>query len=103
MIRIVLAAWFSLLLVGMQHELLVHEVDHLRAKVQRGNDASVQTPAADCVECALLASGSSAAPVSDHAQALRTAVAAAPVSHSESLLAVAPPAFYRSRAPPVLL
>mgnify|MGYP003419888459 CR=1 FL=1 len=42
---IVLAAVLSLLLVGMQHEALLHEVDHLRAKVAAGHDKALQKSA----------------------------------------------------------
>jgi hypothetical protein len=104
MIRIVITAWLSLLLVGMQLELVVHEVDHLRAKVQRGHDASLVNPAgAECLECALLSGGANAAPIAD-APPSRKADAPAPI---RSVIALgepqAEPAFYQSRGPPVLL
>ena len=101
--RLFLAALFSLLLMGMQHELLVHEIDHLRAKVQRGNDTCVQSPTGACVECELLAAGSHSAPISGDARALPTFAAASRVAHRESLTVPAPPAYYRSRAPPAVL
>jgi hypothetical protein len=104
MARIFLTALFSLLLVGMQEEALVHAVDHLRAQVQRGHDASLQTTVSgDCLECALLVSGSAPAPAPDNA-ALPIVGASTRVAFSfESTLAVAPPAFYNSRAPPAIL
>jgi hypothetical protein len=68
MARIFLSALFSLLLVGMQEEALVHAVDHLRAQVQRGHETSLQNAASgDCLECALLVSGSAPAPAPDSA------------------------------------
>jgi hypothetical protein len=104
MVRIVLAAVLSLLLVGMQREALLHEVDHLRAKVAVGHDKVLQKAAGgECIECALLASGTTGAPnppaefvlaAIDDARAA-VAIAAAPV--------VSRPAPYRSRAPPIVL
>jgi hypothetical protein len=104
MARIFLTALFSLLLVGMQQQLLVHEVDHLRAKIQRGPDSALQSSTAgECTECALLASGSNAAPAVD-STAMPVIGASTRVALSfESSLAVAPPAFYNSRAPPAIL
>jgi len=104
MVRIVLAAVLSLLLVGMQREALLHEVDHLRAKVAVGHDKVVQKAAGgECIECALLASGTTGVPSPPAAFVLAAladaraaiAVAAAPV--------VSRPAAYRSRAPPIVL
>ena len=104
MIRIVVTAWLSLLLVGMQQQLVVHEVDHLRAKAQRGHHASLVNPTgAECLECALLAGGANAAPVA-HAppsQRIDTLVlVASTITLGE---AQAKPAFYQSRGPPILL
>ena len=104
MIRIVVTAWLSLLLVGMQQQLVVHEVDHLRAKVQRGHHGSLGNPAgAECLECALLAGGANAAPVAD-APPSRNIDAVALVASTITLgEAQAKPAFYQSRGPPILL
>jgi hypothetical protein len=104
MIRIVLTAWFALLLVGMQQQLVVHEVDHLRAKVQRGHDAGLETTGdGACVECALLAAGSNAAPVADASADFAFNPPPRLAFRFDSLLAVAPPAFYFSTGPPALL
>ena len=104
MTRIFLAALFSLLLVGMQREALVHQVDHLRAQVQRGHDAALQkTASADCLECALLASGSSAVPSTARVAIGIVAEATPHAVVRESALASAAPAYYQSRAPPFLL
>ncbi len=101
MIRVFLTACLSLLLVGMQCELLVHEVDHLRAKVQRGYEAGLYKAASGtCVECALLASGSHSVPAADQTQEHNAWFPARLAPGRESPWAVAPPAFYRSRAPP---
>ena len=104
MIRILITAWLSLLLVGMQQQLVVHEVDHLRAKVQRGHDAGLERPgSAECVECALLSGGSNVVPVADVALS-RDAQASSPIA---AIIAAgqpqAKPAFYQSRGPPVVL
>jgi len=104
MIRIFITAWLSLLLVGMQQQLVVHEVDHLRAKVQRGHDAGLERPAsAECVECALLAGGSNAVPVADIP---RSRVAPLPVPIAAIVASGQPqakPSFYQSRGPPAVL
>jgi hypothetical protein len=104
MIRIFVTAWLSLLLVGMQQQLVVHEVDHLRAKVQRGHDANLGNSAsAECVECALLAGGANAVPAAN--------ASSDRLAQSTSLITVAVaggqprarPAFYQSRGPPISL
>ena len=104
MIRIFITAWLSLLLVGMQQQLALHEVDHLRAKVQRGHDASLVNPAgAECLECALLAGGAHTAPIAD-APPSRNVDAPVLIASTITLgEAQARPAFYQSRGPPVLL
>ena len=104
MFRIFFSALFSLLLVNAQLDAVVHEVSHLRAKVQRGHHATFEKPSpGECLECELLASGSNAAPLADTATAL-VAPAFTPVaSFFEPFPAVPPPAFYQSRAPPSLL
>jgi hypothetical protein len=104
MARIVLAALFSLLLVGMQREMLIHEVGHLRAQVERGHDVALQkTASADCVECALLASGSNAVPSANTAAHEGTTPATPFIAASDAGLASIAPAYYQSRAPPHLL
>ena len=104
MVRIVIAALFSLLLVGMQREVLVHEVDHLRAKVAVGHDKIAQNVAAgECLECALLASGGSAAPPAPSAFVWTAHVGSNVPRATFVQPDVSRPALYRSRAPPVLL
>ena len=104
MIRIFVTAWLSLLLVGLQQQLVVHEVDHLRAKIQRGGDASlVNAASADCLECALLAGGANAAPGADLPSS-REARVSTPLFERIALgEAQAKPAFYQSRGPPIPL
>ena len=99
--RIFITAWLSVLLVGMQQQMFVHEIDHLRAKVQRGHDVAVQNAAdATCVECALLAGGSNAVPVAIGETTVAAAIAAPDVQRSELPPAARSPAYYHSRAPP---
>jgi len=101
--RIFLAALLSLLLLGMQREALVHEVDHLRARVQVGHDVVLQNIAAgDCLECALLASGAPPLPASAHAVLVVPASSARLPARSTRSPALARVAYYRSRAPPSL-
>jgi len=104
MVRFLAAAFLSLLLVGMQREALLHEVDHLRAKVAVGHDKVLQkSVSGECVECALLASGSSLAPPAPAAFLV--------AAHDDTRFAVAAtdppvvarPAPYLSRAPPIVL
>jgi len=104
MIRIFVTAWLSVLLLGMQQQLVVHEVDHLRAKIQRGGDLSlVNSASAECLECALLAGGANAAPGSEPAPS-SDARASTPLAALIKLgEAQAKPAFYQSRGPPILL
>jgi hypothetical protein len=104
MARIFLTALFSLLLVGMQEEALVHAVDHLRAQVLRGHDASLQTAVSgDCLECALLVSGGTPAPASENTTTPVMGATERVAFSFESSPAIAPPAFYNSRGPPAIL
>lgn len=104
MVRIVFAAVLSLLLIGMQHEALLHEVDHLRAKVAAGHDKALQKSAGgECVECALLASGSTAAPPKPAAFLLASCDESQDALTTVATLVASRPAPYRSRAPPVVL
>jgi len=102
--RILVTAWLSLLFVGMQQQAVVHEVDHLRAKIQRGHSAVVVNPAgAPCLECALLAGSANAAPIAD-APSLVHVSATTPITGPVAQgIAQAAPAFYQIRGPPVLL
>ncbi len=102
--RTVLLAVLSFLLLSMQHEGLVHPFEHLASR--RGQPAHTEfaIPHADdgCVECALLAAGTTAATGSQP-----PAIASVPVAQlAQAAFAsrVADfPASFSSRAPPVLL
>ena len=39
--RLIATIWLSLLLVGMQHHLVVHEIGHLGARLDRGSDVTL--------------------------------------------------------------
>jgi len=102
--RALLAALFALLLVGMQREMMLHEVDHLRVKVERGDHAAVETSSPGlCVECALLASGAHPVPAGDAAIQLSITRFSHPATRFAPSPAPSRPAFYQSRAPPRLV
>lgn len=54
--RAFLAAVLSLLLVGAQLEVVVHAIDHLRARVAQGQGDALSAPTPECHLCPLLAS-----------------------------------------------
>ena len=102
--RVLLVALFALLLVGMQREMLLHEVDHLRVKVGRGDHATLETSSPGlCVECALLASGAHPVPAGDAAVHLWIPRVSPTASRFAPPPAPSRPAFYQSRAPPRLV
>jgi hypothetical protein len=99
--RLIATFWLSLLLVGMQHQLVVHEIGHLGARLDRGSDVSVhKADFGSCIECSLLAGGSNAVPLDGVAHTITFQPAASPVGPAGS----APPqgwrVHYLSRAPP---
>jgi hypothetical protein len=100
--RIVLAALLSLLLLGLQHETLVHPLQHDRARLANGGKAVAQSSAEGlCATCALI-SGSTdgaAAQAGDTLQSMQGLPASG--FHRSSFVALAP-VYYASRAPPVL-
>jgi len=99
--RAFLAALFALLVVGMQREALLHEVDHLRAQVARGDHAALETSSPGlCVECALLASGTHPAPPGDADVRFPVEQYAPPAVALAITRAAARTAYYQSRAPP---
>ena len=98
--RLVSIVWFALLL-GMQHYLLAHGIDHLGARVDRGSDVALHD--ADrgiCNQCSLLAGGSNVVPLDAVGNSVLFEPAASPVDHPQP----APPQgwrrYYLSRAPP---
>jgi hypothetical protein len=102
--RRALFAVLALLLVTLQHEALVHPLVHLGSQSARPHDTSLApTQAADtCIECALLAAGGTAlgsAPVHVH----HAAPAATRVAHAVPTPNADTPAWFHSRAPPIVL
>ena len=103
MIRIVLAACLSFLLLGLQHETLTHAFQHDGARFAAGGKAVAQ-PGSDgtCASCALLAGGSHAA-VSQGSAHSFAAVLDFALARLQGSRAVAAPVYYASRAPPAPL
>jgi hypothetical protein len=101
--RAVLFAVLCLLLLA-QHQAYVHPFAHLAGRAAPSQETGLSKAAAElpCLECALLADGfnalgeASAAPPS-------LAVAADRVVHAYHSPAAELPAWFRSRAPPVVL
>jgi len=61
--RIVLTALLSLLLLFAQQASARHALAHLGAQIERSQHSALELPSADaCLECELLAAGTSAAP-----------------------------------------
>lgn len=98
--RGVLVLFFSLLLLGMQQESLRHALTHFKPAQEQPELSSPQTDVA-CVECALLAEGSSAlptsAPVFSPISGAYLTIVSAHVAPT-----LAPRTSHRSRAPPSL-
>jgi hypothetical protein len=99
--RLIATIWLSLLLVGMQHHLVVHEIGHLGARLDRGSDVTLhKADVGVCIECSLLAGGSNAVGQDDVSHAILLQAAPSPVDCPEC----SPPqgwrVHYLSRAPP---
>jgi len=99
-----LFAVLTFLLLAMQNEALVHSFAHLDSRVPRPERTEVALPhaVADCAECALLASGSSTLTGDPPVLRSRESVSERPQPAYQSRAAAAP-AYFSSRAPPVLL
>jgi hypothetical protein len=102
--RPVILAVLSFLLLSMQQEVQVHALQHLGSQLTRSHQTELIVPHADsaCVECALLAAGTSAAIGDSSSLASAVPVAERGWAAFRSHPADAP-AYYSSRAPPVLL
>ena len=98
--RALVAAFFALMLVGMQGEGLRHSIAHHAAALLAPHEQSLQLPNdAPCVECQLLAGATAMSAVSIQAMP----IVAAPWLASVFSLVTAPtsaPVHYQSRAPP---
>ena len=102
--RIVLFAVLPLLLLSMQHEGYVHPLSHLPGRAPAPHETALASAHADadCVECALLAGGLNAVHASPAPLRPETPPAALLFRSSRSRAAEVP-AWFQSRAPPVLL
>jgi hypothetical protein len=102
--RTLLGIVFALLLLGMQREVQVHALQHLGRSLHPAQEQGVQALAADtaCLECSLLAGGSSVVPAAFPASpsAAAATLRAIRAVASRSLPA---PSYYSSRAPPTPL
>jgi hypothetical protein len=95
---------FSLLMLGMQLEGQRHALQHLGERLHRPHEQGLQVPQSEivCAECALLA-GTSNAVAGDGAATLPVVAANERFHAPFSSRSVDPPAYYSSRAPPILL
>ena len=95
---------FSLLMLGMQLEGQRHALQHLGDRLHRPHEQGLQLPQSEiaCAECKLLA-GTSNAVAGDGASTLPVVAANERFDASFSSRSVDPPAYYSSRAPPILL
>jgi hypothetical protein len=102
--RAIRFAVLSLLLLSLQHQGYVHPIAHLAGFAPHSRETTLSVPqlAADCVECALLASGTNA--VHGESVPMLAAVAAdGPAQIAFRSRAADSPSWFHSRAPPVLL
>ena len=97
-------AVLSLLLLSMQWQGHVHPIEHFARVAQHAQETALSATQASvgCVECALLAGGFNAVPAQVASIPPAQAVAGAVPGHVQ-FRAAALPAWYRSRAPPVLV
>ena len=102
--RQLVALLFALLLLGMQQQLQVHALQHLGNLLHARQDTGLQAPIADapCLECALLASGTSTV-ANGRAAAPADVVISDRYHLAIALRHLAAPSYYSSRAPPSLL
>lgn len=102
MTRLLASVALSLLLLGLQHRLVAHEIEHLGARLHHGPHATLQVADGGvCLECALLAGTSSAVPLDDAHAAFgpeRAAPPAVPAHPAPRRFSSSP---YLSRAPPL--
>lgn len=99
--RNVLVALLSFLLLGMQHETLVHAFQHDAARLAASEKSLTRTTAeGPCITCALNA-GASHALVAIAVFAAPAAPAFTPATSSYRSRFSRAPVYYASRAPPV--
>ena len=103
-LRAFITVAFALLLLFMQREAQVHALVHAGGVLHPAQEQGLQAPAVDvpCLQCSLLAGGSSA--VLDNLPPSAPPVAASP--HALGAIvrrSLSAPSYYFSRAPPSLL
>jgi len=98
------ALLFALLLLGMQQQVQAHALQHLGNLLHARLDTGLQAPVADapCLECALLAGGTSVA-ANSHAAVAAIADVGDRFHLTVAFRHLAAPSYYSSRAPPSLL
>ena len=104
MLRNILAVVMALLLLGVQHEVQLHDLEHLAEWRQAMQGKVLQDPDSDalCVECLLLAAAANAAP--GHPPPLDQALGDFVLVDARAAIRPAGvPAYYSSRAPPAHL
>jgi len=98
--RVILMALLSLFLLFMQQESIRHQLDHLGAQIERAKHSALERPTGDaCLECELLAGGTSLLPASlpvTFATSPQWIAVVIPAAH----VTIRAPSFYQSRAPP---
>jgi hypothetical protein len=101
--RPVLFAVLALLLLAMQQQALVHPITHLATRTAPAPESALSTPgpAVDCVECALLAGGFNVVHGTPAASLPPAHFAALPL-RGFKVRATDAPAWFHSRAPPIL-
>jgi hypothetical protein len=102
--RAIRFAVLSLLLLSLQHQGYVHPIAHLAGFAPHSQETALSAPqlAADCIECALLAGGVNAADGNPTATN-PVAYVAGPLRLAFRSRAADVPAWFQSRAPPILL
>jgi hypothetical protein len=102
--RILFTIVFALLLLGMQREAQVHALQHLGGILHPAQQEGIQAPVTDvvCLECSLLAGGSSVI-ATDLPALPPAAVAALRLFSAAVSRTLSAPSYYSSRAPPPLL
>ena len=101
-LRRALAVVLCLLLLSLQSQALVHPLSHLGQGKPHETDIASSTVDAPCVQCALLAGGATAM-VADAATIHTDGVSDVVVPCFHSQRTTGAPAWFDSRAPPLLL
>ena len=102
--RPIVFAVLSFLLLFMQQEAQVHVLSHLGPQLARAHETQILVPHADgaCVECALLAAGTFTV-IGDPPPLVFAVTGVEPAWAAFRSHPADAPAYYSSRAPPVLL